>query len=464
MGLELAKMWVRVRADDTGMQQDLAKTKSRLVATGAAISAAAMGWTGTAIALGTALGVGAAGSRGLGLAADLETTTIAFETMLGSAAAAKKMLDDLTQFASATPFELPQIQQATKILLGFGVAQDKIMPTLRTLGDISAGTGKDFGELAIIFGQVKAKGRLMGGELLQFSEASVPLLAVLEKQMKKNTATIIKMTEQGKISFADVEKALKSMSDEGGIFFNLMERQSQTVIGLWSTLKDAVDKELRGLFTALEPTTRAVLRTAIVMTEAFGSAVETIKINMQLVSGTIYDALADIAATWKSKWQLMINDLAIQLTKGYHFVQNWLALLQKLMLNPTSAFVINLEEALRIPDGALKVLEDEQKRLLEEWHNEITKFRGLPFGGQLGANGEPAPIIPPQQPPTVNPFEEMRGRVGFAELGRKMQDTLMKKTDDNQLKMIALMEAGNAKQDELIKAVRDKPVAQVGLQ
>ena len=66
--------------------------------------------------------------------------------------------------------------------------------------------------------------------------------------------------------------------------------------------------------------------------------------------------------------------------------------------------------------------------------------------------------------PKADEFSELRGRSGFAELGRKMQDALMKKTDDNQLKMIALMEAGNAKQDELIKAVRDKPVAQVGLQ
>ena len=149
--------------------------------------------------------------HGLALAADLETTTIAFETMLGSAGAAKKTMADLTQFAAATPFELPQIEQATKVLFSFGITQDKILPTLRTLGDVSAGTGKDFGDLAVIFGQVKAKGKLMGGELLQFSEAGVPMVAQLAKQFGVAESRIAKMSEQGKISFAAVEQALASM-------------------------------------------------------------------------------------------------------------------------------------------------------------------------------------------------------------------------------------------------------------
>lgn len=472
MGLELAKMWVRVRADDTGMQQDLAKTKTRLAATGAALSAVAMGTATGAIALGAALGIGAAGSRGIGLAADLETTTIAFETMLGSATAAKKMLADLTQFAAATPFELPQIQQATKILLAFGVTQDKILPTLRTLGDISAGTGKDFGDLAVIFGQVKAKGRLMGGELLQFSEAGVPMVAQLAKQFKVAESQIAKMSEQGRIKFADVEKALTAMSSEGGLFFDLMKRQSTTVMGLWSTLKDSVDGHLRGLFHALEPITRAALQLGITLSESFGGFVESVRANLPLVTAAFYDTVMDMKSTWNTEWALMVNSFATHLAKMVALLKNWVDLIQKgimtaadTLYNPWKAVSqgFDMNNVPQMDMSVVNALKEEREAIIRAHQQEINRFRGMPFGLGVGPLGNTVPVIP-QQAQAANSVDDTRGRIGFAELGRKMQDALMKKTDDNQLKMIGLLEAGNAKQDELIKAVKDKPVAQMGLQ
>ena len=460
MGLELAKMWVRVRADDTGMQQDLAKTKQKIASTGAGMGSQMAGMARYAVLIGGALVV----KHGLALAADLETTTIAFETMLGSAGAAKKMMADLTQFAAATPFELPQIQQATKVLLGFGIAQEQIMPTLRTLGDISAGTGKDFKELAIIYGQVKAKSRLMGDELLQFSEASVPLLRVLAKQMGKNEETIIKMTEQGKIKFADVEKALASMSGEGGIFFDLMKRQSTTVTGLWSTWKDSANKNLRDMFTALAPVTRAALSAAIKMTDAFGKAFDSISPKMNQVGIEISDWLAAISENWSMTWELMTTSAALQLTRAFNYAKNWGRVFAELMLSPSKAMFMDIETELNAPSEAVAALEGDLARIADKLGKAQAKIRQQRMANEPKAGEEGNAPLPPQVPTGMSQFDDLRGRSGFAELGRKMQDALMKKTDDNQLKMIALMEAGNAKQDELIKAVRDKPVAQVGLQ
>ncbi len=97
-----------------------------------------------------------AGSSMLKLAADAEQTEVAFTTMLGSADAAKNMLKELTSFAAATPFEMPGIKQAARTLLAFGTTQDQVLPLLKMLGDVSAGTGKDLAELSVIFGQISA--------------------------------------------------------------------------------------------------------------------------------------------------------------------------------------------------------------------------------------------------------------------------------------------------------------------
>src|SRR5687768_6342713 len=97
-------------------------------------------------ALGTALGGGAlvTGVTGLGmhavkLAADAEQARVAFTTMLGSAEKANALQDQINQFAASTPFQTAELIAASKSLLAFGVAQDQIIPTMRTLGDLSAG-------------------------------------------------------------------------------------------------------------------------------------------------------------------------------------------------------------------------------------------------------------------------------------------------------------------------------------
>lgn len=115
--------------------------------------------------------------------ADFEQTQIAFETMLGSAELAKQTLQELSQFAATTPFELTQLEEASKRLLAYGLSAEELLPTLRMLGDISAGVGMDkLPQLILAFGQVRAATKLTGMELRQFSEAGVPLLGALVDQ------------------------------------------------------------------------------------------------------------------------------------------------------------------------------------------------------------------------------------------------------------------------------------------
>ena len=192
-------------------------------------------------------GVIALGGAAIKAAADMEQTRIAFQTMLGSAEKADVFIKDLVQFAKTTPFELRGLEESSKKLLAFGFAQEEVIPNLKVLGDITAGVGTDkLPQLILAFGQVKAATRLTGMELRQFTEAGVPLLDELAKQMGKTAGEVQEMVSNGEIGFDKVQKALMGLTAEGGRFENLMQKQSQSLGGMISNLKDAWDIFLRG--------------------------------------------------------------------------------------------------------------------------------------------------------------------------------------------------------------------------
>lgn len=179
-----------------------------------------------------------------------EQLNIAFTTFLGSAEKAKKLLQELTKFAIITPFTPDQVNNAAKALLAFGVAGKDIIPTLKMLGDVSSGTGKDLTEMAIIFGQIRSTGRLMGQDLLQLINAGFNPLQIISEKTGKSVGTLKSEMEKGLISFEMVSDAFKSATSEGGKFFNLMEAQSQSVGGLLSTVSGNIDELLKNVFTA----------------------------------------------------------------------------------------------------------------------------------------------------------------------------------------------------------------------
>lgn len=179
-----------------------------------------------------------------------EQLNIAFSTFLGSAEKARKLLEQLNKFALVTPFTPDQVNKAAQALLAFGVAGTKVIPTLKILGDVSAGTGKDLTEMAIIFGQIRSTGRLMGQDLLQLINAGFNPLQIISEKTGQSVKILKQEMEKGNISFEMVEQAFIDATSAGGLFFNLMEKQSQTIGGVLSTIEGNFDEFLKNLFAA----------------------------------------------------------------------------------------------------------------------------------------------------------------------------------------------------------------------
>lgn len=201
-----------------------------------------------------------------------EQLSISFETFLGSAEKAKSVLADLKEFEAKTPFEAEQVNNAGRALLAFGFSTDEIIPKLRRIGDVASGTGKDFNELALIYGKAKASGLIQGEELNQLAEAGIPIYAELGKVLGVSESKIRKLGEEGKIQFSDLEKVFENLTNTGGRFAGLMERQSQSQQGLYSTLKSSFDTLLTNLGLALQPAIKDVLQGLISLTNFTSTA------------------------------------------------------------------------------------------------------------------------------------------------------------------------------------------------
>nr|DAT16568.1 MAG TPA: tail tape measure protein [Caudoviricetes sp.] len=119
--------------------------------------------------------------------------------MLGGAEAARRMLQDLSDFAANTPFELTGVRETAKQLLAYNIEAHKIIPTLKALGDVSAGLSVPIQQVAFAYGQVKSAGRLLGQDLRQFTNAGVPIIAELAKNLGVAESKIKDMVSAGKI-------------------------------------------------------------------------------------------------------------------------------------------------------------------------------------------------------------------------------------------------------------------------
>lgn len=218
--------------------------------------------------------------KAIALASEAEQAQVAFETMVGNAVRAAQLLREVRQLAANTPFSAQELQQSARTLLGYGIAVDDVLTRVRMLGDISAGTGKNLGELSVIFGQIRSTGRLVGQDALQLTQAGIPIYEELGKVLGKTGLEMRKMGEAGLISFEMVDDVFKRLTSEGGRFFKLNERISQTLGGLWHKLQASLTLTLMRIGEVLvrDLDLKGFVNTAINFAEAMrGPVVEAIK-------------------------------------------------------------------------------------------------------------------------------------------------------------------------------------------
>lgn len=208
---------------------------------------------------GLALGAGlvSLAKTGIEAAMTMEGLTAQFTVMTGSAEKAKDVIGEIADFAAKTPFDKLGLSNAAKTLMAFGMEADKVVPTLKMLGDVAGSDQNRLNSLALVFGQIHSAGRLTGGDLLQLINQGFNPLNTLAKISGKSMAELKDAMSEGAISADMVTLAFQAATSEGGLFFGNLESQSQTLQGRISTLKDNFVTALQNMAEAFLPLMKA---------------------------------------------------------------------------------------------------------------------------------------------------------------------------------------------------------------
>lgn len=215
---------------------------------------------GPAVGMAAGLALGQGIKSGLQTAAFMEQATISFETLLGDNGRAKKMISDLSAFAAKTPFELPGLVANVRSLLGAGAAAETVLPTMQALGDASGALGlsqEGMDSIVRAWTQMMGKGKVSAEEMLQISEAGLPIWAILSRAMGKPVDELQKLASDGKLLASDVLPLLESqMNKEYG---GSMAKQAATLSGVWSTVKDTLNMAMAEGLQPLVPILTQIL-------------------------------------------------------------------------------------------------------------------------------------------------------------------------------------------------------------
>ena len=189
----------------------------------------------------------AVGTLAVRQAAKFERLQVTLNTLNGSAEEGAKAFERLVQFSAETPLQLEELTRVNNMLMGFGQTSDDAFKSLKMLGDVAAVSGGNLTGIAVAFGQAAAEGRVMTRDLRQFINNGVPILDILSKSMGVARSEIMDMASEGKISFKVLQDGFEFATGSQGRFNDGLKVLSQTLEGLFSTLKDNVNIALATL-------------------------------------------------------------------------------------------------------------------------------------------------------------------------------------------------------------------------
>nr|DAR03055.1 MAG TPA: tail tape measure protein [Caudoviricetes sp.] len=159
---------------------------------------------------------------------EIDSVSKSFEALLKSESKAKEMIGGLKELSIKSGLNT---YGAAQTLLGFNVDAEKVLPTLKSIGDITMGNNEKFSSMTLAFAQMSAAGRLMGQDLNQMINAGFNPLQVISEKTGKSIAVLKKEMEQGAISSEMVADAFAAATSEGGRFYNMLEKQNTGIRG-----------------------------------------------------------------------------------------------------------------------------------------------------------------------------------------------------------------------------------------
>ena len=236
-------------------------SKKGFSALGSAAVTAAKTATAAIAGISTALlGLAAAG---VNYNAEIETYQTSFEVMTGSAEKAEEVVERLKKVGAETPFELPDLADATQLLMNYGLTADEAMDKMMMLGDISQGSADKMQRIAMAYGQMSSAGKVQLEDVKQMIEAGFNPLQEISESTGESMDSLYDRISKGTLAVDEITASMERATSEGGKYFQSMEKQSKTFEGQMSTLKDNAQQLLGDIMKPIsEEMTTSILPAA----------------------------------------------------------------------------------------------------------------------------------------------------------------------------------------------------------
>lgn len=239
---------------------------------------------------------------------------IAFGTMLGSEEKATALMQQMVNTAAKTPFDLMGVAEGAKQLLAYGVSAEKVNDTLVRLGNIASGLSIPLNDIVYLYGTTMVQGRLYAQDVRQFTGRGIPLVKELAEKYHTTADGINEMVSAGKIGFPDVEEVLNKMTNAGGQFYQLMEKQSSSLTGQIANLQDAWDSALNSLGEKSEGALSAGIQSATYLVKHMDDVVRILK-SVAIAYGSVKAATILASVATKGYTGIAVLDNAARTAK-----------------------------------------------------------------------------------------------------------------------------------------------------
>ena len=179
--------------------------------------------------------------------AQFELQRISLGAIIQDQERANMLFAEIQGFAMRSPLKILDLTKYTKQLAAYQIGIDDLFSTTKRLADVSVGLGVSMDRLILAYGQIKATGYLRASEVRQLTEAGLPIVDMLAKKISAANGELVRakdimaMISKREIPFEMVAEVFEDMTNKGGIFYNMQEKQGNTLYGLWQKLGDAAD-------------------------------------------------------------------------------------------------------------------------------------------------------------------------------------------------------------------------------
>ena len=213
----------------------------------------------------------------------IEQLEVSFSTLLRSQTQANALLQEIREYGTVTPYDTEGLSRAAQTMLSFGISYERVMPTLRQLGDVAMGSQDKLSRLTLAFSQMSAAGRVTKEDLNQMIDAGFNPLQVISQQTGESIGTLFDKVSRGQVSVHQIANAFADATDKGGQFHNMALNMSDTLSGKIAKMSDGWDNLKASIGGLASP---AVLRAIEIATRTIDGLRESIEKLKEAVGDT----------------------------------------------------------------------------------------------------------------------------------------------------------------------------------